>query len=211
MEKSMPTSKPTVFGLLRHGKTEWNSVKRIQGSADSPLTAEGKAKTVEWIPKLKSFDWHRIIASDLGRVKETVALINEGLDLPVSFDTRLREQDWGEWEGLTLKFIKSNFQEELTRRVELGWGFSAPGGETRQQVTDRVFRALLFSAAKWPGENILTVCHQGVIKCALYSITQRAFMPGEDPLLQHNCLHLVENVAGNLVKRQLNIDRHIDL
>lgn len=201
------SSSVTTFGLLRHGQTEWNILKKIQGSGDSPLSAQGKKETGEWADTLKNYGWDRIIASDLGRVKATVEIINEKLCLPVGFDVRLREQHWGEWEGLTLPFIQKTFKEDLAGRVAMGWDFSAPGGETRRAVKDRVLKTLLESATQWPGQKILVICHQGVVKSVLYSFEDRDFLPGEDPLLQHNQLHLISCTGQNFTPLQLNIPR----
>ena len=103
----------TTFGLLRHGQTEWNKLKKIQGSSDSPLTSKGQEMTAEWSLILKKYNWHRIFASDMGRVKETVSILNRELNVPVKHDKRLREQFWGDWEGLTLPYVKDTFREEL--------------------------------------------------------------------------------------------------
>ncbi|MGW8193438.1 MAG: histidine phosphatase family protein [Desulforhopalus sp.] len=201
------TDSITTFGLLRHGQTEWNVLKRVQGSADSPLTATGQKETAEWGRTLTQFSWNRIMCSDLGRVQETVAILNRTLSLPVTVDRRLREQYWGEWEGLTLPYIYEHFQDELSRRVARGWEFAAPGGESRSAVRTRVLAALEEAAKKWQGQKILVVCHQGVIKSLLYSLTNREFLPGEDPLLQHNKLHLIDCEAGRFRPGKLNIPR----
>ncbi|MBU1567073.1 MAG: histidine phosphatase family protein [Proteobacteria bacterium] len=132
----------TTFGLLRHGQTIWNTQKRIQGFGDSPLTEKGREQTGLWLPTLKRWVWDRIIASDLGRVQETVAILNQELQLPITFDARLREQSWSQWEGLTIPEIKENFKEELARRMDMGWHFSALGGEARQAVKERVIATL---------------------------------------------------------------------
>lgn len=202
------THSPTIFGLLRHGQTEWNIEKRIQGFGDSPLSAEGREQTAGWVATLQAHRWDRILASDLGRVRETVAILNSRLQLPVDHDPRLREQDWGEWQGLTLPYVQQAFREELARRVALGWEFSAPGGESRNVVKDRVFSALREAAGKWPGDSILVVCHQGVIKTALYHITGRDYLPGEDPLLHHNRLHIIGLFDSGFAPVQLNIPRN---
>ena len=196
-----------TFGLLRHGQTEWNILKKIQGSGDSPLTPEGKEQTGEWGRTLKRFGWNRIIASDLGRVRETVGILNRELQLPVVYDNRLREQNWGNWEGLTIPYIHDNFAKDLARRVAMGWNFAAPGGETRLAVKDRVLSTLTESAEKWPGQKILVVCHQGVVKSVLYYISNRDFLPGEDPLLQHNRLHVIRYSLGQFSAEELNIPR----
>ncbi|MFW2366444.1 MAG: histidine phosphatase family protein [Desulforhopalus sp.] len=206
MSSSTPVQ-VTTFGLLRHGQTEWNILKRVQGSADSPLTQEGRLQSAEWGKTLLQLGWHRIICSDLGRVKETVAILNQSLQLPVAYDPRLREQHWGDWEGMTIPHITKHFHKELTRQVALGWDFTAPGGESRGAVRDRLFGALSEAAIQWPEQRILVVCHQGVIKSALYHLTQREFLPGEDPLLQHNRLHLIRCANGTFSPVKLNIPR----
>lgn len=204
-ETSKQYENSTFFGLLRHGETEWNTEKRIQGSANSPLTAKGREQTAKWLPTLAAYHWDRICASDLGRVRETVAILNARLELPVVFDPRLREQGWGDWEGLTLPDVQRRFQDELARRVAMGWGFAAPGGESRKAVKDRVFSALREAADRWPGRGILVVCHQGVIKATLYHLTGREFLPGEDALLHHNRLHIIGYSAAGFTPVELNI------
>lgn len=200
----------TTFGFLRHGQTEWNSLKKIQGSCNSPLTSDGREQVAQWSGTLQQFKWHRVLASDLGRVKETVEIINSSLCLPVTYDQRLREQSWGDWEGLTIPYIKENFSADLARRVDMGWEFSAPGGETRTAVQNRVEQVLFEADANWPGQNILIVCHQGVIKATLYHLTKREFLPGEDPLLQHNRLHIISCRQKQLTPLQFNIRKKTD-
>jgi len=195
----------TRFGLLRHGQTEWNALKKIQGSCDSPLTSEGEKQITEWSLILKEYGWNRIIASDLGRVKKTVSILNQKLDIPVEYTAQLREQDWGDWEGMTIPYIKENFSENLKHRVQMGWFFSAPNGETRQNVSDRSLSALSEAAIKWPGQNILVVCHQGVIKSILYTITGRKFLPGDNRIFQPNSFHMIGYERNRFSTIELNI------
>lgn len=172
---------------------------------NSPLCEDGKLQTDKWAKILVRYNWNRIIGSDLGRVKETIAIINETLSCPVHYDPRLREQAWGEWEGLTIDYIRKTFSDELQQQIAKGWNFTAPGGESRKNVHTRVQQALLDAAALYPNEKVLIVCHQGVIKCLLYHLMGRDFMPGEDPLLQHNKLHLVQCCKDSFVVKELNI------
>jgi len=201
-------AEPTTFGLLRHGQTEWNLLKKIQGSADSPLSSAGREHCRQWAKVLDGCRWARILASDQGRARETVAILNSQWRVPESFDPRLREQNWGEWEGLTIPTIEKEFADQLQARVALGWQFSAPGGETRLAVRERAFAALGDAAARWPGEKILVICHQGVIKTTLYSLTGREFIPGDDPLLHHDRLHLIACDNGQFHPVRLNIPRN---
>ena len=201
------TNTAVTFGLLRHAETEWNVQKRIQGHGNSPLTPRGRLQATEWAKTLTTWTWHQIVSSDLGRVQETASIINDTLKLPITFTEALREQAWGDWEGLSIETIRRKYPDELDRRVAMGWSFAAPGGERRSAVTSRVLDYFTLLWEHNPGQNILVLCHQGVIKCVLYHLTMRQFLPGEDPLLQHNCFHLISCHNQKFATEQLNIPR----
>jgi broad specificity phosphatase PhoE len=204
---NLPSQANSIFGLLRHGETEWNTKKRIQGFSNSPLTAKGISQTKEWAETLQQWKWDQIYASDLGRVQQTVAILNESLQLPTCFDKRLREQNWGDWEGLTIAAIKRDYKEELKKRVAFGWGFSAPGGETRFSILERILETLQSISDNHPGKKTLIVCHQGVIKAVLYHLRNRQFLPEEDPLIQHNNFHIIRYAKSSFNIEKLNISR----
>ncbi|HEB49919.1 MAG TPA: histidine phosphatase family protein [Desulfobulbus sp.] len=192
----------TTFGLVRHGRTVWNEERRIQGRLDSPLSPAGREMARRWGRELARFGWHRILASDLGRARATVDLINQGPGLEVHFDPRLREQDWGRWSGLTFAELHALHQEELDRQVAAGWDFRPPGGESRREVLVRARAALTDGHRRWPGEQVLVVCHEGIIKCLLYHLCHRRFLPGEPPLLRKGYwLHLLR------VDREIHLEK----
>lgn len=194
----------TLIGLIRHAPTRWNEERRIQGQHDSPLSAAGRQAAEEWGSRLQTFEWHAILGSDLGRVVATVERINRVLRLPVRTDTRLREQDWGRWTGLTLAELKKNHKSELREQEGRGWLFTPPAGESRRQVLVRVSAALAEAHRSRPGGSILIVCHEGVIKCALYHILGRAFLPNEPRVVKPAHLHLLEQTEKGLYLYQLN-------
>lgn len=181
----------TRFGVLRHAKTEWNQEKRIQGQSNSPLTPEGKQQAREWGMLLKTFSWNRILVSDIGRAFETAVLVNGYLQVPIIKDSRLQEQDWGEWTGKTLSMIKKDLPGLLEEKERAGWSFRPPGGEDRHTVWERSRKALKEAAEKWPGDQILVITHEGVIKCLIYKFMGRQFMPTEPPILNSWHLHRI--------------------
>lgn len=204
----MPTpsnSQAYSYGLLRHGETVWNSEKRVQGHENSPLTIYGKEQLQKWADLLARGNWQRIISSDLGRVRETVSIINSRLNIPVSEDQRLREQNWGEWEGLKVSDVKEHFAETLALQVSKGWGFCPPGGESRKQVQQRAFEALHDSRQKFPEQNVLVICHLGVIKCVLYTIAGRKFMDHEPTIIEKNRMHEISFQDDTYCLKHLNI------
>ena len=88
--------------LLRHGQTDWNLERRIQGHLDIPLNETGKKEALVCLEKLSSLDIDKIISSDLIRAKETAQIINEKLHLPIHFDSRLREVNLGNLQGRSI-------------------------------------------------------------------------------------------------------------
>jgi probable phosphoglycerate mutase len=182
----------TAFGLIRHASTLWNEEKKIQGQLDSPLSVTGRVQAADWGDKLKNFGWQRILCSDLGRAGETARLVNSKLRLPMDTDSNLREQDWGRWSGLTLARVRESEGDFLAGQVGAGWDFRPPGGESRREVLARAQSALRLAGSRHPGERILVVCHEGVIKCLLYHLLGRRFLPGEPGEVRGYSLHLLE-------------------
>jgi broad specificity phosphatase PhoE len=179
----------THFGLLRHAMTEWNREKRIQGRADTPLSPLGKGQAGQWGDILKAFRWDRILTSDARRAVQTAARINTVVNVPMESDSRLREQDWGEWTGKTISQLEQEAPLLLAEQEKAGWKFCPPQGEDRLTVRDRCLESLAEACEKWGGERILVVAHEGVIKCLLYNRCGRRFLPGEPEVIRPRSLH----------------------
>ena len=179
----------TRFGLIRHAQTVWNRDKMIQGQKDSFLTTAGREQSRTWGQKLAALPFDRILSSDLGRTVATAELINQVLKLPKKKTSRLREQDWGDWTGRRIRDIENEIPEELRIMEQAGWQFCPPGGENRRDVWLRSRDALEDASRRWPGETILTVTHEGVIKCLLYGLAERKFLPQEPAMIKPYHLH----------------------
>ena len=201
------TSKTTMtrFGLIRHAQTRWNREKRIQGQGDSPLTSAGKRQATAWGKLLKHLGWDRILASDTGRARATAELINTIVNISLTFDRRLREQDWGKWSGKTIVDLKTDHANGLKAQEEAGWAFCPPGGEDRHRVQKRSQQALLEAAARWPGTSILVVTHEGVIKSLIYRLCGRKFLAGEPAIIKKHQLHRLANDENGLGVEELNV------
>ena len=200
------SEKQTVIALLRHGKTVWNEKKRIQGHKNSPLSEDGAKQVHQWGKFLATVSIDRIISSDLGRVKETVAIIQQYIqDVPLEFTPALREQSWGEWEGKTFPELHKYKSGELARQMAAGWDFCPPGGESRLEVLQRALPVVENIVNRFPGEQILLVSHEGIVKSLLYHLAGRAFMPDEKKLIQKRQLHLIYQKGKQLMLGPLNV------
>lgn len=129
--------------LVRHGETEWNLERRIQGRFDSPLTERGIAQAhaigrlIEELPDVASA---RIVASPWGRARRTAEIIREHLvtEPELTIDGRLREISAGSWDGLTFRDIELRSPGIFDGDGRWEWNFRAPGGETYDTFAARV-------------------------------------------------------------------------
>jgi probable phosphoglycerate mutase len=151
----------TVFALVRHGETDWNLQRRIQGSTDIPLNDTGREQARATGALLASRRWTALVASPLSRAAETARLIGEqvGLSQP-ELEPRLVERDYGAAEGLTGADIDALYPD----------GAEVPGREPREAVAVRAVYALHGLAARHPGEAVIVVAHGGVIRSVLESV-----------------------------------------
>lgn len=85
--------------IIRHGQTDWNSQKILQGQQDTELNATGRSEATQVAKKLLKLSIHQIIASPLKRAAQTAQIINEQLLLPIRYDSRLKERGFGYYEG----------------------------------------------------------------------------------------------------------------
>ncbi len=201
----MPSEATTTrFGLIRHAETFWNREKKIQGHHNSALTAEGQQDADHWGRRLSRLPWNQIISSDLGRAVETATRINRYLQIPVEYEPRLREQNWGQWTGKTIAQIQHEAPEVLQKKIKAGWKFCPPEGEERLAVWQRSHSALIAAATKWCGQTILIVTHEGVIKSLIYRLFNRRYVPQEPALIKSRHLHWLISSDGELQIERIN-------
>ena len=135
---------------------------------------------------------------------ETAKIINQALRISLTAEARFREQDWGQWTGETILRLQTNTPRELDRQVRAGWAFRPPGGEDRRSVLERSRRALFDAAEKWPGEHILVVTHEGVVKSLIYRLCGRKYLPGEPAIIKPYQLHWLAIDADGLKLEEMN-------
>jgi broad specificity phosphatase PhoE len=150
--------------LVRHGETEWNLERRIQGHLDSPLTARGisQARGVgQLVGSLPDAAAVRIVTSPLGRARRTAQIIGEQL---ASFpelvaDDRLREISVGSWDGLTYHDIALRRPGIFDGAGRHEWYFCSPDGDTYEGFAARVGE-WLYEAAE---QRLLVAVTHGIV------------------------------------------------
>ncbi|MCV7177940.1 bifunctional RNase H/acid phosphatase [Mycolicibacterium sphagni] len=158
---------PTRLLLLRHGQTEFSRQRRYSGRGNPELTDTGRSQAdaaARYLAQLGGID--AVITSPLRRAHDTASAAAKALGLDVTVDDELIETDFGAWEGLT-------FAEARERDPELhgNWlrdtSLRPPGGESFDDVQDRVQRLRARIIAEHPGNTVLVVSHVTPIKTLL--------------------------------------------
>jgi probable phosphoglycerate mutase len=152
----------TTILLARHGETDWNSERRWQGHADRPLNEVGREQARELAETLTDRAIDVVYSSDLVRAHETALIVGQRLGLPVGVDAGLREVDVGDWSGRVHSEIEGLDPDGYQRWREGGKGWA--GGESYEEMGERVVAAVLGLAARHPGETVLIVTHGGSIR-----------------------------------------------
>ena len=147
--------------LWRHGRTEWNATGRFQGQTDIDLDEIGRAQAWESARRLAALEPDLLISSDLRRTRDTMAALAEITGKPLQLDERLRETFAGEWQGLTGAEIASRYPEEYK-----AWRAGDPllkvgGGETRQDVAERMAAAVRDIAARLADDGLAVLTSHG--------------------------------------------------
>jgi broad specificity phosphatase PhoE len=152
--------------LLRHGRTEWNATKRIQGQLDPELDETGLAQARAVAPVMAGLRPVSLWSSDLARARLTTEEVVRATGLQATYDARLREFSLGERQGLTHGEYAELDPAEFARFRAGHWD-EIPGAETRAEVAER-FTAVLkeASATLEPGQTALVVAHGAAIRVA---------------------------------------------
>ena len=192
----------THIFLMRHALTVWNLAGRIQGHHDTPLAPDGERQIAAWRTALKGLVLDRFYCSDLARARTTADRLNQKRRLPLSEEPRLREQDWGRWTGRIQRRLKQEEPEAYTRQTRRGWQFRPPGGESQLEVLERALAALRDIIARHPGERILVVTHEGVLKGLVYHLAIRDGC-GQKPVAPapYHLHHLTGSAEQLILKR----------
>lgn len=170
-----------IIYMIRHGQTDWNVARKVQGKADIELNKIGREQAREVSKKLKNKKIDIIISSPLKRAKETAQIIAEEIKCPVIYEEGVIERDMGEYEGIGVEEFASISFWNYKKNVKY------ERAENIRVFFDRIYKFLDKIKEKYNGKNILIVAHGGVsvpVNCYFNGI------PENDDLRYlgiHNC------------------------
>ncbi|MBJ6363547.1 histidine phosphatase family protein [Paenibacillus sp. GCM10012307] len=158
-------NKTKTIGWVRHGKTDWNALGKIQGQTDIPLNEEGIRQAQALAERLatEGLQWDGVVSSPLSRARETARMIAERLDIPLlAPDKRLQERGFGEIEGTTE-------QERISRWGEQ-WRQTYVGQESDEEVRERGFNFLQDWLEQAGMNRLLVVSHGSFLSLMLHTL-----------------------------------------
>lgn len=157
--------------LVRHGETDWNLERRIQGgSSNPPLNERGREQAESLARKLENEEIGAIYSSPLQRGLDTAKSIARYHKIEVVAEPSLREIEAGELEGVTLDELGRHFSELLIRNDSDDMFPRVPGGESLPDVQQRSWGAVQHLATKNPGGALVLVTHYFVILSIICSV-----------------------------------------
>ena len=159
-------SDPVRLLLARHGQTEWHRDNRYVSRTDIGLTETGREQARTLARRAERENVDLVLSSPLGRALETAKPAAAACDLEPQTDERLRELDFGGWEGRTLSEIRDEDPESV-RRFEESADHGFPGGEPLQEGADRVLEVFADLSRSHAGGKVLVVAHNTLIRLAL--------------------------------------------
>lgn len=144
----------TLLYLVRHGETDWNAQRRIQGSTDIPLNDTGRRQAADAAELLARRRFDAVVASPLSRAAETGAIIADrlGLTAPTTYPG-LAERSYGEAEGLTDTEVTARYPHD-----------DIPGRESRSALLARITETLGEIAVRFDGGVVVVATHGAVIR-----------------------------------------------
>lgn len=186
----------TRICIVRHGETDWNAEKRLQGQIDIPLNAVGHAQAAAAAAGLRGHGFDVIYSSDMARTRQTAAPIAAALGLPVFEAAGLRERHYGLMQGRTAEESRQCHPEIYERYVARDPDADLGGGESLRAFAARVEGTLATLVAAHPGRRLLMVSHGGVLDIVYRLATGRDLATPRDFLIPNAALNWIELVAG---------------
>ncbi len=150
--------------FVRHGETDWNKEKKMQGQADIPLNEKGREQAREATKMFVNQPIDVIFTSDLLRARETAEILAEATGAEVVIDVRFRERHYGQAEGMDREAALAAYPDLFQYN-----GTSAEN-ESYQAAEERIWTAVSEHLVKHRHKNILVVTHGSILRTFLRRI-----------------------------------------
>jgi|SRR3989338_1890509 len=157
-----------ILFLVRHGQTDWNKEKRIQGLQPVPLNEEGFAQAKKLADFFKNIELDCIIASPLERTMQTAEVISGATSVPIQTDSAFQDRAHGDHEGLLGEELRKLIPDLKVQWAKAGIDWTRGGVETVRDLQLRVRKGFDELLRAHKGETVLIVTHDIIIKSIVH-------------------------------------------
>ncbi|MCL4516164.1 MAG: histidine phosphatase family protein [Firmicutes bacterium] len=179
--------------ITRHGETQWNTEKRMQGRSDSPLTAHGIWQAQQLAKRLKDERIDAIYSSPTPRAARTAEILKGSRSLKVQLLDNLMEIDLGDWEGQNFSEVDRLFPEQSHAFWHAPDLYHRDGVESYHDVRERLVGVIQRIVKAHPDQTVLMVSHSVATKTLMAYFEGRPFEKLWDPpVMETTALNIIE-------------------
>jgi len=202
----------TRFCLIRHGETDWNRERRLQGHLDIPLNAQGLRQARQLASSLQAQGLHftALHVSSLERARQTAAAISQHNGLPIQIHPALRERHYGIFQGKTFAEAMHSIPDAYQRHQDREPDFDLHGGESLRQFQQRIMHCMQQLAAQHQGQQILVVSHGGVLEMVYRTASGKALSEPRDFPIPNAALNWISHDDGHWQIEKWADQSHLD-
>ena len=175
---SRPVSTRICF--IRHGETDWNKEKRIQGHTDISLNEVGRAQALAMAFNAAHQRFHAIYSSDLLRAQETAQVLAQREDHTVKLLPQLRERHYGIFQGITAAQGAERYPQAYAHYLARDLDYDFETGESLRRFAERVSEGIDWLVRHHSGQTIAAVSHSGVLDVIYRRATNRPLSTPRD-------------------------------
>jgi probable phosphoglycerate mutase len=188
----MTATRSTRFCLVRHGETDWNGEKRIQGQIDIDLNRAGRAQARAVAEALRGQSFAAAYSSDLLRAWNTAQIAVAGRQIAVSPAPTLRERHFGVLQGVTSLEASERHPDVHRHHQARTPDYDYETGESLIVFAARVMAGLEAIAGRHRGQSVLAFTHGGVLDVVYRAATGRALDERRDFSLPNAAFNWLE-------------------
>ena len=161
-----------AFLCLRHGATDWNRQGRFQGRTDNPLNDDGLTQARAAAARLQNVRLRHIVSSPLIRALQTAEIVASASAAPITVDHGIIECDFGSLEG---RSIREAMHEHGITSIKDLVSILPPDDEAWASVSTRALACVSQWLDRYPGAEILFVCHDAAMQSLVQSLCHHWF------------------------------------
>lgn len=199
------------FLLIRHGETVWNTQGRYQGNTDIQLSELGRKQAALLAERLQTVQIDHIYASPLSRAYDTAMETAKLKGMEVTVDERLRELDFGVWDGLTRDELAEKFGDSYKDYRKEPFHYPFPGEGSLNHAKFRVGMAIEEIKEKYynTDQTVAVFAHGGILKLAIFHLLDLSSRYYRNIELDNTSITIIDVLPDRCMLQLLNDANHL--